>query len=378
MIKSINFKNYGCFLEEQSLNIFSSYKYDSKKRINFFFGVPSTGKTSFFELVKTTIYYMRRWYVYNGDNNIIVSRTMEDFYNPNIFTFIKETDNNFTEIEIIFDNDVFTYKYELCFSKNYCKFEKLSYKINDVLDEWIELFDKQLIDYVYINDKIETIFETYVNCDELNIEFTPSFNGINQNNSVLSYIISISNAEIMQDFNKILDKIVFFQASDFLTFKNYNFPSDEIEKNKEYILTTLDKIKIHFDDVKISHQNKIRDNYTIDLYKKINDQTVYINSSRLSKGEIKLFLFSIMLIRYRKKECIIFIDDFSLGIDFDIYFELLKGFEKEAINNTDFQLFTFNNHFFNKTKNYNSRYVNIFDFEKDNNGNCNIKKIANN
>lgn len=374
MIKSIKFKNYACFLEEQKIDVYSNSEEELKKKINFIFGVPSTGKTTIFELIKLTLFYMRRWLVFNEDD-VLSNKTIKAFYNPNINNEVDNENDNLTEVELIFDNGTFSFKYEWAFNQNFCAYERLHYKINDVLDDWIELFNKELIDYVEIDNKIETIFETILNFEELDIDYSPTFKGINQSNSILSYVSSISKTEILKEFNKILDKIEFFSEKEFADLKTYNFPIEEINDNKKYILWVMSKINIHFDDFEIIDENKLVGNFKINFFKIENETRKVINSQKMSRNEIKLFLFVILFMRYRKKDSILFIDDFSRGIEYDAFFEFIKAFEKESLNNTQFQLFAFNNHFFNKTKAHNSKYINVFDVSKDEKGNSTVKKF---
>lgn len=375
MIKSIKFRNFACFLNEQTISIYSNKEDESKKRINFIFGLPGSGKTTIFNLIKVTFLYMKRWLVFNEDD-MLTNTTIKDYFNPNINTQeVLDTENS-TEIELVFDNGTFSYKYEWSFNKHFCVYERLHYKINDVLDDWIELFNKELIDYVEIGNKIETIYETFLNIEELDIDYTPTFKGINQSNSILSYVGSISKSEILKEFNRMLDKIEFFSEKDFRTLKLYNFPISEVNENKKYILWILSKININFDDFEIIEENKIVGNFSINFFKNNEKGFVKkINSSKMSESEIKLFLFTILFMRYKSKDCILFIDDFSKGVEFDIFFEFVKAFEKEAVNNTEFQLFAFNNHFFNKMKAHNSKYINVFDVRKEQDGNSEISKF---
>ena len=373
MIKSIKFRNYACFLENQFIEICNENK--TIKSINFLFGVPSSGKTSFFKLLKTVFYYMKRWLVYDDVSDIVKNYSMQESYNPNINNQHLLPHKNFIDVEIVFDNDVFSYKYELSFNKYYCKYEKLSYKINGVLDNWCEVFDKELIDYVEINNDIETIYETYVNYEDLEIGYLPSFKGINQKNSIVPYISSISKSNIIKDFIDIINRVDFFDYKDFLELKSFNFPYEELLNNKKNILDILRKVNIDFDDFKIANENKITGNYSVDLITKENKK---INSKLLSKGEKKLFLYVVIFTRYKlTSKNIVFLDDFSDGIDYGVFFEIIQTFEEESINEVGFQIFTANNHFFNKLKAYNSKNFNIFDIVKSSNGTSTIMKWEN-
>lgn len=370
MIKSIKFKNWSCFLNEQHIEV-SRDKNDFYKRTNnFIFGLPSQGKTAIFTLIKTTIFYMRRWLNY-GDDSILKSQTMGECFNPNIETQIVPELENLTEIELVFENETYSFKYELAFNKEFCKYEKLSYKINDILDEWIELFDKSLIDYVDINNKIETIYETYVNIEELELDYTPTFKGINQLNSILPYIESITKSEHVIEFAKIIKKIDFYEAKDFQNFRSYLFPFKEILENKEEILALLDEVKLKYDDFDLGDECKMTGNYSINLFRKDSKKQVIksISSSKLSKGEIKLFLYVALFNKYKSSnDSIIFIDDFSDSIPFEIFFNIIKRLENETDSMANSQLFAINNHFFNKLLQYKSDYFNIFDISKDDNG----------
>ncbi len=379
MIKSIKFKNSSCFLDEQNIVVYSNEDTEAKKKINLIFGVPGTGKTAIFDLLKTTIYYMRRWIYFGDDLSVLSGERMWDHFNPNICTQFLTSSKNFTEVEIVFDSGEFSYKYEWAFNKHYCLYEKLSYKINGLLDEWIELFDKELIDHDEIDERIETMYEVIVNYEDLEIEYNPSFKGIDKKNSIISYISNISKAEYMKEFTEILKKIEFFEYKDFLGFKNFSFPYDELLNSKKDILDLLKRVKINIDDFKLEYHNKLTGSYSINLISKDSEHEMLkvINSSKLSKGEVKLFLFIVLFNRYRKKDAILFIDDFASNIQLEIFFEIIKAFEKESINGTNFQLFALNNHFFNKMKIYNSKYINIFDIQKDEKGNSKIKLESN-
>lgn len=377
MIKSIKFKNWSCFLDEQTINVHSDDKDVLKKKINLIFGFPTSGKTAIYTILKTTIHYMKRWLLYSDDSSLLGSKNMEDIFNPNINTQNVLNSQNSTDVEIEFENETFAYKYELSFNSMFSIRESLSFKVVGVLDQWINLFEKRLIDYEVLNQKVESMYETYINIEDLELEYQPSMKGINQINSIVPFIISVSKSIIMKEFNDILEKIHFFEAKDFLHFKNFLFPCTELEENKKYILHVLSEVKMEFNDWQINELNKLTGLYDLKLFKKENDFVKTISSNNLSYGEIKLFLYVVLFTRYIYKESILIIDEFSTGLDFETFLHIIKSLEIEAINNRDFQLFAINTNFFNKTKIYNSKHLNIFSLNKKSYGISQIIKDDN-
>ena len=375
MLKKITFKNWYCFNEEQEINIYDNSE-DSFKNINLIFGIPSSGKTAIFQLIKHTISYMKRWISFK-DDHILSNETMAQVFNPNINNDCVDEHQNFTEVSLEFDNNTFSYKYDLSFNQHYCLYEKLSYKINDVLDEWILLFDKQLIDYVDISNKIETIYETYVNCEELEVDYQPTFKGVDQRDTVISYISNISKAEHFKVLNKMLDKIIFYEEKDFLNFKDYFLPFEELRKQKESVLELFEKNNVVFNDFDLGSLNKMTGKYTLNFfsYDETTGKSKILNSSKFSKGEIKLLIYLVLYNQLKKENKIVFIDDFSLALSYENFFEILKSLEESVKQeNGNFQLFLINNHFYNKVVDYNSQYINVFDVKKDELGNSEVNK----
>lgn len=370
MIKKIYFKNNSCFLDEQTIDVFDN----SKKQLNLIFGVKSSGKTSIYNLIKYAIYYIKNWFVFD-DNITLISKNKNSFYNPNIFLTDEDNLDEFSEIIIEFESDNFKFKYEFGFNKLLCKFEKLSFINKEINSDWIYLINKKLIDYFQINLNIETVYKTEINEEILELGFQPNFKIVSQGNSIITYISSISQNNILKEFTNIVNNIVFFDNNDFLSIKNFFYSKEDVIKNKKDIIHVLNFLSFNFDDFRVESFNRLTETYNLEFEISEFGQKFKINSSKLSNSELKIILYSILFINLRDQKKIVFIDDFNKNIYSKMFITFIDELEKRSLVNKDFQLFVFLNDFLNEVQKSNFKYLNKFCISKKSFGNSEIMKI---
>ncbi|MDE5767174.1 MAG: hypothetical protein K2H56_01350 [Malacoplasma sp.] len=381
MIKSIKVKNFACFLDEQEINFFNFF--GSAKNVSYLFGLPGTGKTSLFELIKLTIYYMKSWVKFSYDDSfhsINKELCLRKIFNANVDS-IEDHFNNFTNIEIVFANKVFEYKYELSFNNLACNYENFYYQSTIDKTDWKPIFTKRLISCDYINNEIVSIFETKIEQEELQLDFGLSLKRDDLNDSVFSYVVSFDKSKSIRKINEILDNIVFLNEKDFFSLNNFNFPYDDFIANKEKILQTLSHLNFNFSDITVASFNKFTGFYELNLYLKNTNQNSndpkFISSSKLSKEEIKILILALLYSKHSEEKKVIFIDEFSSELSYETFLKIqqkLENYLSEKESKT--QVICFNSSFYNKTKSREANNFNIFNIIRNSHNHSSIKKIA--
>lgn len=381
MIKSIKVKNFACFLDEQEITFFNFY--DNAKNVNYLFGLPGSGKSSLFELIKLSIFYMKNWIKFSNDEyfySINKDLCLKKIFNANVDS-IEDHFNNFTTVEIIFENKIFEYKYELSFNDLTCNYENFYYRNAANQNDWKTIFTKKLISCDYINNEITSIFETTIEQGELQLDFGLTLKKDDLNNSIFSYIVSFDKSKSIKKINEILDNIIFFSEKDFSNLNNFHFPYDDFIANKEKILQILNSLNFNFSDITVASFNKITGFYELDLYLKNthyeSTESKSISSSKLSKEELKVLILALLYCKYCDTKKIIFIDEFSTDLSYETFLKIQQKLENFLLEkDIKTQIICFNNSFYNKTKSRETNDFNVFNIVKDSYNHSSIKKIS--
>lgn len=379
MIKSLKIKNSSSYFEEQEIKFFDSYD-DPNKNLNYIFGLSASGKSSFFNLFKATVYYMRRWITFTKGDIFSISRSLnlQSYFNPNINSIKSGVDNE-TCIEMIFSNEEWEYKYELRFHEFACNLEKFSYRKANSNDEWIIVFNKFLLSCDLIDTQYESIFNYEINWYELGLDFDISLSHKDLNDSIFLHIVSMDKTKRISPIIDIVESIVFFETKNFQTLNNFLLPQSLFISKRKEILNFLQKMEINFTDLSLSQFNKLTGIYELNLFLNTNgfsEGAKHITSSKLSKGELKLLILSYLYVKYQNENKIIVIDEFSSKIKYSNFLSMLKILDNNLSTNNKFQFICWNGQYFDEIKKNKTSSLNIFNTIKTSNNYSVIKKVT--
>ncbi|RXY97219.1 ATP-binding protein [Malacoplasma penetrans] len=379
MIKSVKIKNSSSFFKEQKVEFFNSYD-DPNKSLNYIFGLSSSGKSSLFNLLKATIYYIRRWITFFKGDMFSIKKTfnLQSYFNPNINSTEIGMDNE-SCIEIIFANAEWEYKYELRFCEFACNLEHFSYRNQNSNSEWITIFNKALLSVEEINQQYETIFNYEVNSKELGLDFEVNLAKKELNDSVFMHILSLCKNNNIKPIVNIIENIVFFETKNFHSLNNFLLPYSFFLNNKKEILESLNNMEMEYSDIALNNFNKITGAYELNLFLNTYDNSKkvrYISSSQLSKGELKLLILSYLYERYKNQNKIIIVDEFSSTIKYSNFLSIQEFLKRVLTSNNKFQFISWNNEYFEETKQHFDENMNIFNIVKSKNYESEIKQIS--
>lgn len=360
MFIKFRFKNYSCFESWEEIDLIDYNHYHMKtlpaKIVNIC-GMVSSGKSSIVYLIDIAIKYLKRFYIYDSNN---LFNNISTKFNPFLFNTKENLDSVSNEIEktinledvcleLYFANDSFIYKYELKFNNNYPSIESLSYKLNNNGQglegtDWINLYYKKNLTYELINYEETCVFKIDINEIELEIKNKPSLTHLNQKNSLLNYIKTISKSVVIESFFDILDRITIFndQFYDGGIFKDFFIDKKYLINNKERFLNAFHDMKINIVDFSIDN-NKIINGFYLMIGKELNQKTIYLNSRFESNSTIRLFYLLYYIFRSIDNNEIVIIDDLDkqLSINEINYLLSLVNLQKNNKNNCQL-LFTIN------------------------------------
>ncbi|MCF0217877.1 MAG: ATP-binding protein [Malacoplasma sp.] len=383
MIKSIKINNFSVFEKQQALEFFNDFS-EKKKTVNYVFGLSGSGKSSLFKLIKATIFYIKRWAKFSADDDILtVSKKfcLNTFFNPNI-NFSKNSDDNFVDIEFVFANSNFEYKYCLSFNEKTCNYEHFYYRDQKSEQDWKPVFLKDLLSIDFINEKYESLFSTKIFSNELGLDFDLQVKEVDMNNSIFSYVISMDKTKNIKAVSDIIEKIVFLDEHDFDTLNDLKYPCKEFVAYKESIFRILKLFNFNISDIAVNKLNKATGIYDLNIYlhntTRNSGNPKFISTNQFSKEEFKILILAFLYFYYSFKDKIILIDDMTLNIRFDIFYKI----SEQIFNNIDNfeknngQIICFNGDYFNKIKAKFLDYFNFFYIHKNLNSFVTISKVT--
>lgn len=364
MLIKFRFKNYSCFESWEEIDFIDYNYYHSKTvptTITNICGPISSGKTSIIFLIDVAIKYLKRFLIYDTNNSF---NNISTVFNPSLFSKEHKEDeiNNVdlvdlgnVYLELYFSTDSYIYKYELIFNNNFPNIESLSYKFNNNghgLDDgqWINLYFKKNLTYEMIDSEETCVFKIDINELELELKSKPSLTHLNQKNSLLNYLKSLSKSKIIENFFDVFNKIIIFNEQSYENnlFKNFFIDKNYLINNKDRFLSAFNDMKINIVDYSIDNNNKIPNGFYLMIGKKFENKTLYLSSKFESNSTMRLFYLLYYIFKSIDDNLVLIIDDFDkyLGINEINYLISLINIQKNNKNNAQL-LFTINDSYRN-------------------------------
>lgn len=366
MLLKIKFKNHACFYNEQEI-LFTKDKLKIKLakdnleegeineeldfqyfKSNVLMGEHDSGKTSVYELLKTTFDYINHYLNYENDTRIRTSKNLMKYnYNPYILNTEEKEIVEDTCIELYFLEKNYCYKYDLEFNNLFPSIERIYYFKGKTLPlrekEWVEIYSKHNLEYSLgdgNNQQITCIFDTMFSLEDLDLAKEPKINYLDLKNSIILHLYTYAKNILTLNINKTIKKVKFYKDSTISSsvFKKHLLPIEYIQSNKEKYLKAFEKLNVNIVDFKIIDES-ISDYQLLISKEDANGNVHLLKSNRESDSIKRLFHILTTIFMALESQTVLIVDDLNKNLTIDQLNYLLNLFEDKETNPHDSQIF---------------------------------------